>query len=277
MPLHRAWTRRTLPDGTIVSCFDKLTALYVYDEIFVNEVYTRQGGIEVHPGDVVLDVGANIGLFTMYLARKARNVEIHAFEPVYPIFKALAVNVAGLQADVHTYNIGLGETERDADFQFYPRVCADSTATPFDLDAKVARYVETYGQSIAKDMPIARIVPKAFRHRVVRSFIKWLYTGQAVPCHVRPLSDVIAEQHITRIDLLKMDAENAERQVVAGITDADWDKVKQVAMEVHTHIKGGENLVAEMQGVLESKGFRVSHGAESRETIMGVYMIYGKK
>jgi FkbM family methyltransferase len=277
MPLLRAWIRRALPNGTIVSCFDKLTAFYVYDEIFKNEVYTRQGGIEVHPGDVVFDVGANIGLFTMYVAEKARNVEIHAFEPVYPIFEALGANVAELEAKVEIYNIGLGEEEGDIDFQFYPRVCADSTATPFDFDAKVARYVETYDQSIAKDIPIARIVPKAWRPRVVHSFLKRLYTGRTITCHIRTLSDVIAEQHVTRIDLLKVDAENAERQVVAGMKDADWAKVRQVSMEVHTHIKGGENLVAEMQDLLRAKGFQVSLGKASRETIMGVFMVYGKK
>ncbi len=266
-----------LPNGLRVACIDKLTARYVYDEIFVDGVYTRQGGVEIRKGGVVLDVGANIGVFTLFAAAQAPDVEIHAFEPVPQIFEALKANTAHLGPRVHLYNVGLGDAPRDVEFLFYPRVCADSSATPFDFDAKVARYVETYDQSIAKGMPVARIVPKAWRPRVVRSFLKRAYTGQKVTCSVRPLSDVIAEQHLTCIDLLKVDAENAERQVVAGITDADWEKVRQVSMEVHTHIKGGENLVAEMQGVLESKGFRVSHGAESRETIMGVFMIYGKK
>ncbi len=267
----------TLPNGLRVSCVDKLTARYVYDEIFVDQVYTRPPGIEIRQGDVVFDVGANIGLFTIFAAAQAPDVEIHAFEPVLPIFEALEVNVAPLGSRVHVHNIGLGEASGDVAFQFYPRVCADSTATPFEFDAKVARYAETYDQSIAKDMPIARIVPKAWRPRVVRSFLKRIYTGQMITCHIKPLSDIIAEQHVTRIDLLKVDAENAERQVVAGMTDADWAKVKQVSMEVHTHIKGGENLVAEMQGLLQAKGFQVSLGVASRETIMGVFMVYGKK
>jgi FkbM family methyltransferase len=213
----------------------------------------------------------------LFAAAQAPDVEIHAFEPILPIFEALRANTASLGQRVHIHNIGLGDAVQDLDFQFYPRLCADSTATPFVFEAKVARYVETYDESIAKYMPIARIIPKAWRPRVVRSFLKRIYTGQKVTCHVRPLSDVIAEQHVTRIDLLKIDAENAERQVVAGIVDADWDKIRQVSMEVHTHIAGGENLVAEMEDLLALKGFRVSRGAESRETIMGVFMLYGKK
>jgi FkbM family methyltransferase len=267
----------TLPNGLRVNCIDKMTARYVYDEIFVDQVYTRPAGIEIHQGDVVFDVGANIGIFTIFAAAQAADVEIHAFEPAAPIFEALQANVAPLGPRVHAYNIGLGETMHDIDFQFYPRVCADSTATPFEFEAKVAWYVETYEQSIAKGMPIARIVPKAWRPRVVRSFLKRIYTGQKITCHIRPLSDFIAEQHVTHIDLLKVDAENAERQVVAGMTEADWGIIRQVSIEVHTHIKGGENLVAEMQGLLQAKGFQVSQGEPSRETIMGVFMVYGKK
>ncbi len=194
-----------------------------------------------------------------------------------PIFEALQANVAPLGQRVHTYNIGLGEASHDVEFQFYPRASGDSTSTPFEFDAKVTRYIETYDKSIAKGMPVARIVLKAWRPRVVRSFLKRIYTGQRITCHIRPLSDVIAEQHITHINLLKVDAENAERQVVAGMTEADWAKVKQVSMEVHTHIKGGENLLAEMQDLLRAMGFQVSLGETSRETIMGVFMVYGKK
>lgn len=48
-------------------------------------------------------------------------------------------------------------------------------------------------------------------------------------------------------------------------------------MEVHTHIKGGENLLNEIIELLERKGFKTELGDESREIIMGVYMLYAKK
>jgi FkbM family methyltransferase len=265
-----------LPSGRRVSCIDKLTARYVYNEIFVDHVYTP-AGIEIRQGDVIFDVGANTGMFTLFAAEQVPDATIHAFEPVPPIFAALQANIASLGPRVHAYNIGLGETTGNIDIHYYPRLCGDSTATPFDFDSKVARYVKTYDQSIAKDMPIARIVPRAWRDRVVRSSLKRLYTGPVITCPIRRLSDIIAEQHVTRIDLLKVDAENAERQVLAGITREDWDKIRQVSMEVHAHIKGGENLLAEMRDLLASKGFHVTDGAESRETIMGVFMLHGKK
>ncbi len=57
-----------LPNGLRVNCIDKLTARNVYDEIFVDLVYTRPAGIEIRKGDVVFDVGANIGVFTLFAA-----------------------------------------------------------------------------------------------------------------------------------------------------------------------------------------------------------------
>jgi hypothetical protein len=48
-------------------------------------------------------------------------------------------------------------------------------------------------------------------------------------------------------------------------------------MEVHTHIEGGRNLLQEMIDFLENHDFETFMGEESRETIMGVYMLYAKK
>jgi hypothetical protein len=76
---------------------------------------------------------------------------------------------------------------------------------------------------------------------------------------------------------MKLDAENYERQVLSGINEEDWDRIRQIAMEVHTHLKGEENLMVELAEFLESKGFKTYEGEESRETIMGVYMLYAKR
>ena len=82
----------TLPNEENVYYIDKLTALYVYNEIFVDNQYLKYG-IGVKEGDVVFDVGANIGLFSRFIANKAQNLKIFAFEPVPTIFKVLESNL----------------------------------------------------------------------------------------------------------------------------------------------------------------------------------------
>ncbi len=46
----------------------------------INEVYTEYKFYDIQPTDIVLDIGANIGAFTMFMARNARHV--YAVEPM---------------------------------------------------------------------------------------------------------------------------------------------------------------------------------------------------
>jgi len=65
-------------------------------------------------GDTVLDVGANIGAFTVPLAeRVGPSGEVHAFEPFRKVFQHLNANVAlnGL-SNVYTYNYAIGRQEK---------------------------------------------------------------------------------------------------------------------------------------------------------------------
>ncbi|CAD7934069.1 unnamed protein product [Amoebophrya sp. A25] len=65
----------------------------------------------LRPGDVVVDVGANLGSFTIPFAeRVGRQGKVLAFEPFRWLFQLCTANVAlnGL-SNVWTYNMGLGE------------------------------------------------------------------------------------------------------------------------------------------------------------------------
>eukprot|EP00927_Polykrikos_kofoidii_P080875 TRINITY_DN7787_c0_g1_i1.p1 TRINITY_DN7787_c0_g1~~TRINITY_DN7787_c0_g1_i1.p1 ORF type:complete len:482 (-),score=75.16 TRINITY_DN7787_c0_g1_i1:339-1784(-) len=66
------------------------------------------------PGDIVLDIGANVGGFTVPLAeRVGPRGEVHAFEPFRKVYQHLNANVAmnGL-TNVFTYNVALGSTQK---------------------------------------------------------------------------------------------------------------------------------------------------------------------
>ncbi|TFG06480.1 MAG: FkbM family methyltransferase [Promethearchaeota archaeon] len=266
----------TLPNGDEISYLDELTALWVYNEIFVDNEYLKHG-INVKEGDFVFDVGANIGIFSRFIAKQAPNLKIFAFEPIEPIFTVLKANVRGLPCFIKTFNIGLAEKAKTIEFFYYPNVSADSTAVPFDLDLKVDLYVKNYKEAVCKDKPIARIVPKFLRKRVVKSALKKTYRSEKVICQLKPLSDIIKENNVDQIDLLKIDAENYERQVLAGISDEHWKIIKQISIEVHEHIKGGENLLNEVIQLLENKHFEVHVGEENVSTKLGVFMVYAKK
>jgi FkbM family methyltransferase len=266
----------TLPNGEIIYYIDKLSALDIYEEIYVENDYLKFG-ITVKNEDVIFDVGANIGLFSRFVSQQARNLTILAFEPVPIIYKVLEANLKDLQAKVKTYNIGLAESSQKTKIHYYPKVSADSAITPFDWELKVNQFVQNYNEIVVDMMPIAKLVPKFLRKYVVKAGLKRMYKSEMLDCTLRSLSDIISENGIKQIDLLKIDAENYEWEVLQGINEGDWNKVRQISMEVHTHIKGGENLLDNIKKLLEEKDFSFEVDMEGRFAFGGVYMIYAKK
>lgn len=70
--------------------------------------------------DVFIDVGANIGTYSIMMARKGKKV--FSFEPVGDNFRAFHINLLlnNLHDKVAFYNFGLSAKEQDVDFVFEP-------------------------------------------------------------------------------------------------------------------------------------------------------------
>jgi len=64
---------------------------YIYHEIFVLQAYLRHG-VTIRDGDCVVDAGANIGLFTVFASRLARDLRLFSFEPNPAAFACLKSN-----------------------------------------------------------------------------------------------------------------------------------------------------------------------------------------
>ena len=258
-----------LPNGDMIYSIDKLSAIDVYEEIYEDNVYLLND-IQLHAGDVVFDVGANIGLFSKFASEKFPDLKIYAFEPIPQIFEAMNANLKD-KPNIKMYNIGLSDSEKDAEFNYYPKVSADSTSNPFDMEKQIDLFLQSYNKRAAKILP-----KKALRY-IIGKKLKSMYKTVKITCPLRTLSQMIEENHVEKIDLLKLDAENAERQVLAGIKDADWEKIKQVAMEIHTTSPDGETLVDDICDLFEAKGFKYVLDTKSRFSFIGVHMFYAKR
>jgi FkbM family methyltransferase len=75
--------------------------------------HLRSAMDRVEPGKVMVDIGANLGFFVVYLARKG--VKVHAFEPCNGVFEMLADNVAlnGVEDMVTLHKTALYSRETD--------------------------------------------------------------------------------------------------------------------------------------------------------------------
>lgn len=91
---------------------------YVLNEIFVENDYH----FETSKKTILIDIGANVGIASVYFS-KIKNVEkIYAFEPVQPTYKLNMQNLElnGLQHKVTLENFGLGDKNKTTTFKFDP-------------------------------------------------------------------------------------------------------------------------------------------------------------
>ena len=58
---------------------------FLHEELFQERSYLKHG-IVLEKGACVFDVGANIGLFSLFVARECEAARIYAFEPLAPIY-----------------------------------------------------------------------------------------------------------------------------------------------------------------------------------------------
>ena len=67
-----------------------------FREIYLENVYTKHFfmGKPIKRGDIILDLGANIGGFSLWAANQAKDVKVFAVEPHPKIFKELNLNIA---------------------------------------------------------------------------------------------------------------------------------------------------------------------------------------
>lgn len=74
----------------------------------------------MHNYNVLIDVGANIGTYSILFAKKGHTV--HAFEPVISNYNAFATNIKlnNLEGSISAHPHALGETRRKAGFTFDP-------------------------------------------------------------------------------------------------------------------------------------------------------------
>ncbi|MEI6266157.1 MAG: FkbM family methyltransferase [Sphingobacteriia bacterium] len=64
----------------------------IFKEIFIEEIYNKHN-IEIEEGDTVVDIGANVGLFSVYASYKVGKGKVFAFEPFKENYEILSKQI----------------------------------------------------------------------------------------------------------------------------------------------------------------------------------------
>jgi FkbM family methyltransferase len=225
--------RYRLPNGAAVVQLNKNETDYLYQEIFERQAYLRHG-ITIEDGDCIFDVGANIGLFTVFANQIAKHPRVYSFEPNPAVFEILQANVALYGSDSKLFSYGLSDVAKTATFTFFSGF---SLLSGFYADADAEKeVVKTYMVNQQKtDLPeMGELLEEA------EEILKERFSPRTFTAQLKSLSAIIEEENIDCIDLLKINVEKSELDVLNGIKDSDWSKIRQIVLEVDVQ----ENLDA---------------------------------
>ncbi|WP_280491509.1 FkbM family methyltransferase [Nocardia asiatica] len=208
-----------LDDGRTVTCTSPAEARMLWGEMSTHGFY-RRAAARLRPGDIALDIGANIGLSAMMFADTCPAVRVIAAEPAPPTFDCLALNMAAHVPDGVPLRVAVGAAPGSAPFTWYPRASANSGlyADRAADDAATEIYLRNSGLD---DEAIALITAG-------------LHEGECIDVEVTTVSAILGEYgRNAEVGLLKVDVERAELDVLHGIAAADWPRIRAVVAEVH--------------------------------------------
>ncbi len=220
---------------------------FFYKDIFEKEIYLKHG-INLADDDCIFDVGANIGLFTLFAHQKRRNVRVYAFEQAPPLFEILRLNTSRYGVNVKLFNCGLSNENKTAAFTFYPNSSGMSSFYADRQEEKEALRAIMENQLHQGMAGMERVM------RYADELLEERLKSQTYECRLRTVSEIIAEEQVSLIDLLKIDVQKSELDIVAGIKEADWPKIKQLVVEVHDI----EGRLQQVQSLLEAQGYEVA-------------------
>jgi FkbM family methyltransferase len=94
----------------------------------------------IKSGSAILDIGANVGWYSLNLSKEFKNIRIFAFEPVpktynYLNSNLLLNNITGIK----TYNIGFSDEEKNVDIYLNPDCSGNSSLANLLGSAKVEK------------------------------------------------------------------------------------------------------------------------------------------
>ncbi|WP_158517254.1 non-ribosomal peptide synthetase [Moorena producens] len=261
-PCHR------LPNNIEIAHLNRYETEYLYQEIFIDKAYLKHG-INLNDDACVIDIGANIGLFTLFVQYQCPQAKIYSFEPAIHAFERLQANSKIYCKDATVLNCGLGNQNQEATFTFYPNSSvfssfnADTTQDEKALRAIILNMLRRYNS-----------LEEVALNQVADEFLAGRLEQQTYKAQLRTLSSIIDDYNIEQIDLLKLDAEKSELSILEGIEAQHWSRIQQIVMEVHD--QGGNTLGCVTQ-LLKDKGFEFVVEEETLLEGSGLYNIYATR
>jgi FkbM family methyltransferase len=247
-----------LPDGRPLACTSSAEALFLWRSLTAEGLYDGLAAT-LRPGDVVLDVGANIGLAAMKLFDRCPGIHLVAVEPARPTFACLQDNLARHVPGSRAVCTAVADTTRSQTLTYYPRAPANSSLYPDRRADERAKRVYLRNRGLPESS--------------IERFVAHADEGVAMPVAVTTVSDLLCDLGLDRVDVLKIDVERAELEVLQGIAAHHWPAIRHAAVEVHDE----EGRLDRCCELLERMGLQVSLTQDPGAEGTGLYEINARR
>ncbi|CDZ78847.1 31-O-demethyl-FK506 methyltransferase FkbM [Legionella massiliensis] len=264
---------------------------------FINEYETRELIYEIfyqnayllsnhsfNPGSTIIDVGANIGLFSLFALKQCEyDALIYSFEPIPSTFECLKKNLAPFKNKTRIYNLGIGDVVEDCSVEFTLFGDDFSTATFKPEDKMVSNYNPLLDYDVLLEISQFRdkflyyqlkFLPFMRNYLIKRNF-KNQTSEKKVQCQLTSLGRFIENNGINHIDFIKIDVEGAEFDVVKSIKTAQFPMIQQLCIEVNNI----DNRLELISSYLQEQGYLIQTNRSEVYEKLGFnqYMIYAKR
>jgi FkbM family methyltransferase len=212
---------------------------FLYNEIFEQKVYL-QNGIVLKDNDLVIDVGSNVGLFSVFAELEflsSNALRIIAIEPMIENFNLLKKNLARYVPSAYVVQAAVGYLHCDniisddaCDFDTENLVEGDQRENYNNLKNEI---LMTYFPHIPGNSCASKFVADKFNQHKRAHLLTEMREEM---CKLQSLSAIIDESGFEtnnshRISLLKVDVEGAELDVLLSIDDRHWYIIDQIVIE----------------------------------------------
>lgn len=183
-------------NGVSLSAPQDMPLLEVLHEVYYSRDYTPPG-FEIRPSDQVVDIGANVGIFSIYAAHRTKKT-IHAYEPFPPTIEYLRANL-----------------ENNGIHNVVVHQCAVTSTS-----------IESARLFLSNSIGGHRLF-QANDQEVLEQYIE-------VPTVTLP--EIMERQKMKIIDHLKIDCEGAEGVIFSSTSTDYLKRIQKIALEFHDNV-----------------------------------------
>jgi len=195
-------------------------------DIWLRHCYTPLG-FELGRQDVVIDVGAHTGLFSVFASMRAKDGRIISVEPDPENFRVLEQNI-GLNGIVNITPLNIALSDRSG-------------------EAELTLSADTISHSLH-----SKLVTES--------------GSRKIPVKTKGLNNLVEEYRIDRIDFLKMNCEGSEYEILGSCSEDVLSKIRRMSIQYHylDHERNGETLTRFLTGhrfkvTLSASGYHILH------------------